>query len=137
MAFSENWDQVPSYKKRQFEKFLPKIWEAGEEDEEDEEDDFLLDEEDGDDAEKLADRVVSKLSELLSTEQDEPDEEGSEIAQALDKLSGHATAAQSETLDAVESMKAELAELRHAHSRQRLFSWVVIGLLVVLLFVGR
>jgi len=73
----------------------------------------------------------------LSTAQDEPDGRGSKLAQALGKISGHATAAQEKTFDAVNSMKAELAKLRHALNRQRLFSWIVIGLLVLLLFVGR
>ena len=39
-------------------------------------------------------------------------------------------------LEAVNSMKVEQAELRHFHNRQRAFAWIVIGLLMVLLFVG-
>jgi len=130
-AFSIKWDKVPDYKKKQLEKYLPKIWEAGEQE------DFSINEEDVDETEQIADRVVNKMVELLSKAQDEPEGEESEFTRAFGKLSEHATVAQEETLEAVISMKAELAELRRAHNRQRLFSWIVIGLLVVLLFVGR
>ena len=39
------------------------------------------------------------------------------------------------TLEAVNSLKGELAELRRIQNRQRVFAWIVIGLLVALLFV--
>ena len=74
-----------------------------------EEENFKLDEDDVDDADQLADRVANKRSDL-------------------------ATVAQEKTLEAVISSKAELADLRRAHDRQRIFTWIVIGLLVTLLF---
>jgi hypothetical protein len=129
-AFSKKWAAAHSQKKGP-ERWLPRIWEAGEADS------LTLDEDDVDDADRFADRVANKLSDLLATARGEPDGEDSKLAQAPGKLSGHATVAQEKTLEAATSMKAELAELRQAHNRQRLFSWIVIGLLVALLFFGR
>lgn len=126
-AFSKSWEEA-YYRTKRLEKCLPRIWEAGEEE------NFTLDEDDVDDADQLADRVANKLSDLLATARGEPDEEESKLAQALGKLSGHATVAQEKTLESVNSTKAALAELRHAHDRQRIFTWIVIGLLVTLLF---
>lgn len=128
-AFSKRWEET-YYQTKRLEKCLPRIWEAGEEE------NFTMDEDDVDDADQLADRVANKLTDLLATARGEPDEEESKLAQALGKLSGHATVAQEKTLESVNSLKAELAELREAISRKRLLYWIVIGLLLVLLFVG-
>lgn len=130
VAFSKSWEEA-YYRTKRLEKCLPRIWEEGEEE------NFTLDEDDVDDAERLADRGANKLSDLLATAHGEPDEEESRLSQAVGKLSGHTTVAQNKTLEAVNSTKGELANLRQAHSRQRLLSWIVIGLLLVLLFVGR
>ena len=130
MAFSKKWDEAP-YRTRRLEKYLPKIWEAGEENRP------ALDDDDINDFDRLADRVANRLADLFAAVQDEPGEEGSKLAQALSKLSVHATVAQERTLEALNSVKTELAELRRSHDRQRVFAWVVIGLLAGLFFVGR
>lgn len=130
MAFSKKWDEAP-YRTRRLEKYLPKIWEAGEENRP------VLDDDDINDSDRLADRVANRLAELFATVGDEPGEEGSKLAQALGKLSVHATLAQERTLEAMNSLKAELGELRRSHDRQRVFAWVVIGLFAALFFVGR
>jgi hypothetical protein len=129
-AFCREWDEARFLTKR-LERRLPRIWEAGEEE------GLALDEEDIDDASRLADRVANRLADLLATAHDEPGGEGSKLAQALGKLSVHATIAQEKALEVVNSVKVELAELRRSQSRQRIFAWTVIGLLVGLLFVGR
>lgn len=128
-SFSKKWDET-YYQTKRLERYLPRIWEAGEED------DFTLDEDDVDDADRLAVRVANRLSDLLAAVGSEPDGEESKIAQALGKLSGHVTLAQEKTLEGVKSVKAELADVKQAHGRQRLLSWIVIGLLLVLLFAG-
>jgi hypothetical protein len=130
VAFSKKWDEAP-YRTRRLEKYLPKIWEAGEEERP------TLDEDDINDSDRLADRVASRLADFFAAVRNESEEEGSKLAQALGKLSMHATVAQERTLEAVNSVKAELAELRRSHNRQRVFAWVVIGLLAGLFFVGR
>jgi hypothetical protein len=116
---------------RRLGKHLPKIWEAGERD------DPSLDEDDIQDADRLAGRVANRLADLLAAAHDEPEGEESKLAKAFGKLSVHATVAQEKTLEAVNSVKAELTELRRSHNRQRGLFWAVIGLLIVLLFVGR
>ncbi len=129
MAFSKTWHE-PYYENRRkrTQKYLPKTWEAGE-------DDLVpLAEEEIDDADQLADRVGNKLAALLAAARDEFGGEESKLAQAIDNLSGHATAAQEKTLEAVNTMKNEIVELRQAHNRQRFFMWVVIALLFTLLF---
>ena len=129
-AFSKKWDEA-HYRTKSLERFLPRIWEAGEEG------DLTVDEDDVDDSDRLADRVANKLSDLLATARGETEEEESRLAPTLGNLVGHATVAQERTLEAVNSIKVELAEIRQTHNRQRLFSWIVIGLLVVLIFVRR
>lgn len=127
-AFSKRWEET-YYRTKKLEKCLPRIWEAGEEES------FILDKGDVYDTDQLADRDANKLTDLLATARGEPDEEESKLAQALGKLSGHATVAQEKTLESVNSLKAELAELREAINRQRLLNWIVIGLLLVVLLV--
>lgn len=128
MAFSKKWNEA-HYRTKKLEKYLPKIREAGEED------DFSFDEEDINDTERLADRVANSLSNLLATARGESEGRESELVQAIGELSAQTTAAQEETLEAVSSLETQLAELRNAHNRQRIFSWIVIGLLVILLII--
>ena len=96
-------------------------------------DESMLDVEDINDTEQLADRVANKLADLFAM--DVPEGGESKLGQALGKLS--ATVAQERTLEAVHSLKAELADLNRSHSRQRALFWVVVGLVVALLFIGR
>jgi hypothetical protein len=130
VAFSKKWGEA-AYRTRRLKKYLPKIWEAGEEGSP------TLDEDDVNDADQLADRVANRLADLFVTARDEPGGKESKLAQALGKLSVHATVAQEKTLEAVNSLKADLADLSRSHHRQRVFAWIVIGLLVGLFFVGR
>jgi hypothetical protein len=130
VAFSKKWDEAP-YRTRRLEKHLPRICEAGEERRP------TLDEDDISDTDRLADRVANRLADLFAAARDEPEGEESKLAQALGKLSVHATVAQERTLDALNSVKAELADLSRSLNRQRAFFWAVIGLLIVMLFVGR
>ena len=130
IAFCREWDEARFLTKR-LERRLPKIWEAGEEE------GLALDEEEIGDADRLADRVANKLADLLATAHGETEEGESKLAQALGRLGVHATVAQEKTLEAVNSVKAELAQLSCSQCRQRAISWTVMGLLVVLLFVGR
>ncbi|MFO1154308.1 MAG: hypothetical protein U1E42_11705 [Rhodospirillales bacterium] len=122
MAFSEKWH--PQWKR--LEKHLPKIPEAGENEVN------PIEAEDIDDTKRLADRVANKLSDLLAAARGELEDK---IAGAFGEASAHATVAQ-KTSEAVASMEAELAALKNAHSRQRILSWVEIGLLAVLLLVN-
>jgi hypothetical protein len=127
VAFFKKWDEA-HYQTKRLEKHLPKIWEAGEKDE------LPLDEEDINDTNRLANQLANKLADLVVTAQDEPEGEESKLAEALGKLSGHATVTQEKTLEAVNSLKAEFTEFRRSHNR---LAWIVIGLLMVLFFVGR
>jgi hypothetical protein len=130
VAFCREWDQAPFLTKG-LERHLPKIWEAGEED------GFALDEEDVDNADRLADRVANRLADLLATAHGETDDGKSKLAQALGRLGVHATVAQEKTLEAVNSVKAELAPLSRSQRRQRAIVWSVIGLLFVFLATWR
>ena len=126
-AFCKKWDEA-RYRTNRLERSLPKIWEAGEED------DLTLDEDDVDEADRLANRVATKLSDILVAAGTEPYGDESKLAQVLDKLSGHATVAQEETLETAHSVRDELAGLREDHKLQLLLYLIVIGILVVLLF---
>lgn len=110
---------------------LPKIWEAGEEG------NPVLDGENINDADRLADRVTNKLADLLAAADDEPGGKETKLARVLGKLSVQATVAQKKTLETVKTLKAELADLRRSHNRQRVFAGIVIVLLAALFFVGR
>jgi hypothetical protein len=130
VAFCRKWDEGRFLTKR-LERHLPKIWEAGEED------GFAPDEEDIGDADQLADRVANKLADLLAAAHGETEEGESKLARALGKLSVHATVAQEKTLEAVNSVKAELAQLSRSQRRQRATVWTVIGLLFAFLAIWR
>ena len=130
VAFCGVWDK-DQHRAKRLQKHLPKIWKAGEEDH------LSLGEEEIDEPDRLADRVANNLSDFLITARGVADGEESKLAQALGKLSGHAAVAQEKTLEAVNSVKSELAQLKRSHNRQRVLFWIVIGLLVVLPFVGR
>lgn len=127
MAFSNEWDNR-SYQTKRLEKHLPKIWEAGEED------DIVYDEDDVDDSEGLADRVANRLSALLTTASSSPEDGDSELVDAVSKLTAYTTVAQERAFEAVDLIKRELVELRQAHTKHRVYMFIVIGLLVLLLF---
>lgn len=107
MAFSDEWDK--QYQRKRLEKHLPAIWEAGEED------DIVYDEDDVDNSRGLADRVAG-------------------LVEAVGKLTAHTTVAQERAQKAIDSIKQELVELRQAPTKHRLYMFIVIGLLVLLLF---
>ncbi|TIQ41814.1 MAG: hypothetical protein E5X49_16810 [Mesorhizobium sp.] len=129
-AFSKKWDEVDYGRRKELEKSLLKMAGAGKEDH------FFVGEQGIDDTEQLADRVASKLSEILVAAQNDPDGEESTLAQVIGKLSGYATVAQEKTMDAVNSWKAEFAELKGFHKWQLGLLWVVIALLLAVLFFG-
>ena len=56
------------------------------------------------------------------------------LAETLSKLAAHATLSQEKAIQAVNGLKAEISELWMAQSLQRLFLFIVIGLLVWILF---
>jgi hypothetical protein len=131
VAFCREWDEAHFIRKSLGcgTEHLPRIWEAGEED------DLSLDEDGMQDADRLGGRVADRLADLLATIHNNPGEEP-KLSQALGKLSVHATVVQEKTLDAVNSVKAELAQLSRSQHRQRVISWTVIGLLVAMLVIG-
>ncbi|TIW02894.1 MAG: hypothetical protein E5V77_04865 [Mesorhizobium sp.] len=73
------------------------------------------------------------MSEILVAARNDPDGEESPLAQLIGKLSGYAAVAQEKTMDAVNSWRAEIAELKGFHKWQLGFLWVVIALLLVVL----
>ena len=137
VAFSKCWEEE-RYRTKGLEKYLPRIWDAGEDDfEPDEEEHQRLEDDNANNADHLTDRIVSRLSDLLATARDESGGDDSKIAEALGKLSTHATVAQEELLQAANSTRAELDALKRVYDRQRILTWAVVGLLVILLFVKR
>jgi hypothetical protein len=130
VAFCRKWDEGHFLTKR-LERHLPEVWEV------DEEDGLALDEEGIEDADRLADHIADKLADLLATIDGETQGGESKLSQALGKLSVHATLAQEKTLEAVISVKAQLAQLSRSQRRQRAIVWTVTGLLFALLAVWR
>jgi hypothetical protein len=131
VAFTKKWTEIGYAANRNLEKHLPQIWEAGEEE------DFVFDREEVDDAESLAEQVARKLTKFFTDAQYGSDSETSPLAEVLSKLGGYLAVAQERTLEAVNSLKTELTELRRIQGQQHIILWVVIAILVVLLMVSR
>ena len=112
------------------EKHLPKIWEVGEDD------DVIIDEEDVDDSERLADRVANRLSDLLTPPGGETDGNESMLANALAKLSTHTTVAQEKAIEATNEIKTQIEGVKQDYQRQRLLIYIVVALLMLLLIVS-
>lgn len=128
--FSNEWANKWRNTER-LEKFLPRIYEVGEE--------HIEFGNDIDSSEDLADRVERKVAAVLASVSrgDEDKNESLSLMKVLGKLTTHATASQEKVSESIRSLKGDVSRLQAIMDRQKVLLYVVIGLLVLLLIVVR
>jgi hypothetical protein len=133
MAFWKKWGEV-QVRGTRLEDHLPRIWEAGEEDAQPNY------REEVDESEQMADRIACRLSDLLKKAPHMPKDTSPEPVMEMGdqpSFAEKAVTAQEKTFGAVNSLQAQLCEIRRSGYRQLLSSWTIIALLLVLVFLGK
>jgi len=109
------------------ERFLPRIYEVGEEDIEEAFDNDIDNDEDS------VDRVEKRVADVLTSISEDDEEKDKSLMEALGKLTAHATAFQERVSESIRNLKGDVSQLRAIVDRQKVLLYVVIGLLVWLL----
>lgn len=123
--FSNEWSKRRNTER--LEKFLPRIYEVGEEDIEEEFDNDIDSDED------IVDRVEKRVAGVLNSISEDDEEKDKSLMEALGKLTAYATAFQERMSESVGNIKDDVSRLQAIVDRQKVLLYVVIGLLVLLL----
>jgi len=123
--FSNEW--AKRWNSEGLERFLPRIYEVGEEDVEESFDNNI------DNDESIADRVGKRVVDVIASISKDDEGKDNSLMEALGKLTAHTTAFQGIVSESIGNLKSEINQLRTIVDRQKVLLYIVIGLLVVLL----
>ena len=131
IAFSEAWS-IRSYRVKELDKYLPRIYEIDEDDLEPEELDSAPSAETNSELIKSIDEKLTELQQIIKLSDNQGNEE---LIEGLDKIRDHATQLNTYTQNHAEGLHAEFKKLQSSLNRQRLLLYAVIGLVIWLLIV--
>ena len=131
IAFSEAWSRR-SYRVKELDKYLPRIYEIDEDDLEPEELDSAPSAETNSELIRSIDEKLTELQQIIKLSDNQGNEE---LIEGLDKIRDHATQLNTYTQNHAEGLHTEFKKLQSSLNMQRLLLYAVIGLVIWLLIV--